>query len=190
MAAPRILAGSAKGRALRTPPRGTRPSPARLRAALFDALAFEPRGLFLDLYAGSGAVGLEAASRGWQVVLVERSPAATQLLRANARACGLDVRVERGDALALAAARAGSVDVVFADPPYDLDLNLTFQALLDLELVPAGGRYVFQHPSRLVPQLHFQAGHGAIETRRYGSNALSYVRVARARPTAAGSPVG
>ena len=190
MAAPRILAGSAKGRALRTPPHGTRPSPARLRAALFDTLAFEPRGLFLDLYAGSGAVGLEAASRGWQVVLVERSTAATQLLRANARACGLDAQVEHGDALTLAAARAGSVDVVFADPPYDLDLNLTFQALLDLELVRAGGRYVFQHPSRLVPQLHFQAGYAAIETRRYGSNALSYVRVGCARPTAEAAPLG
>lgn len=190
MAAPRILAGSAKGRALRTPPRGTRPSPARLRAALFDALAFEPRGLFLDLYAGSGTVGLEAASRGWQVVLVERSAATTRLLRANARACGLDVRIEHGDALTVAAARAGSADVVFADPPYDLDLNLTFNALLALDLVRTGGRYVFQHPSRLVPQWRLPAGQLAIDTRRYGSNALSYVRVVPATPTTDASPMG
>ena len=190
MAAPRILAGSAKGRALRTPPHGTRPSPARLRAALFDALAFEPRGLFLDLYAGSGAVGLEAASRGWQVVLVERSAAAARLLRANARACDLDVRVEQGDALALAAALAGSVDVAFADPPYDRELNHTFQALLDLALVRPGGRYVFQHPSRLVPRLQVEAGEALIDTRRYGSNALSYVRVANGQPAAGGVPLG
>ncbi len=178
MAAPRILGGSAKGRALRIPPRGTRPSPARLRAALFDALAFEPRGLFLDLYAGSGAVGLEAASRGWEAVLVERSAAAARLIRENAAACGLRVRVERSDALALAASLAGSVDVLFADPPYQDDLEGVFQALYDLAVVVPGGRYAFQHPSSLAPALR-SSGTGEpidLDTRRYGSNALSVVR--------------
>jgi 16S rRNA (guanine966-N2)-methyltransferase len=178
MAGPRILAGSAKGRALRTPPRGTRPSPARLRAALFDALAFEPRGLFLDLYAGSGAVGLEAASRGWQAVLVERSAAAARLIRENAAACGLRVRVQHGDALTVAGTLAGSIDVLFADPPYEADLTALFQALWDLQAVRPGGRYVFQHPSLLTPALRSRdTGEPLdVDTRRYGSNAISVVR--------------
>ncbi len=175
MAAPRILAGSAKGRRLRTPPRGTRPSPARLRAALFDSLAFTPRGRFLDLYAGSGAVGLEAASRGWEAILVERSPQATRLLRDNARSCGLCVQVLRGDALQLAGGMAGGVDLVFADPPFDQDLATIFQALIDLDLVRPGGRYAFQHPSGLALDLRRDGAALPIDTRRYGSNALSFV---------------
>ncbi len=176
MAAPRILAGSAKGRSLKTPQRGTRPTPVRLRAALFDALAFEPRGRFLDLYAGSGAVGLEAASRGWEALLVERSGSAVRLARENARACGLEVRVLKGDALRFAAELAGSVDVVFADPPFDLDLAAVFGRLLDLGVARAGGRYAFQHPSQL--DLARALGERSIEvdTRRYGGNSLSFVR--------------
>ena len=177
MAAPRIIQGSAKGRALRVPASGTRPSPARLRKALFDALAFEPRGVFLDLYAGSGAVGLEAASRGWQAVLVERSAAAVRLLRENARTCGVEVRIVRGDALRFAAELEGSVDVAFVDPPFDLDLRATFQAILDLGVVRPGGRYVFQHPTGMRLTLHLGGAPVHIDTRRYGSNALSVVRV-------------
>ena len=181
MAAPRILAGSAKGRRLRTPPRGTRPSPARLRAALFDSLAFTERGRFLDLYAGSGAVGLEAASRGWEAILVERSPQATGLLRDNVRSCGLRAQVLRGDALQVAARLAGGVDVAFADPPFEHDLPGIFQALIDLDVVRPGGRYAFQHPSRMVLDLRRDGVLLPIDTRRYGSNALSFVP---ARPAA------
>ena len=177
MAAPRILGGSAKGRALRTPAHGTRPSPARLRAALFDALAFEPRGVFLDLYAGSGAVGLEAASRGWRAILVERSTAAARLLRENARACGLDVLVVQGDALASLARFTGAVDVAFVDPPFDLDLDATFQSVLERAPVRPGGRYVFQHPTNRVPTLRHGEAPATLETRRYGSNALSTLRL-------------
>lgn len=177
VAAPRILAGSAKGRALRTPARGTRPSPARLRAALFDALAFEPRGVFLDLYAGSGAVGLEAASRGWEAILVERSGSAARLLRENARACGLRVRVVHGDAIRALDALTEAVDVAFVDPPFDLDLDVTFQAVIDRGPVRAGGRYVFQHPTQRVPALHQRGRPAVVETRRYGSNALTTLRL-------------
>jgi len=176
MAAPRILAGSARGRALVTPTRGTRPSPARLRAALFDTIAFEPRGHFLDLYAGSGAVGLEAASRGWRTTLVERSAHALRALRENARRCDLDVSIVAGDALAVAATLAHGVDVAFVDPPFELDLEAVFQHLLDLDLVRPGGRYAFQHPTSLHPTLQLRGAAVDLDTRRYGSNALSWLR--------------
>src|SRR5690606_26638368 len=98
MAKPRIIGGVAKGRALDTPPQGTRPSPARLREALFDILAFEPRRRFLDLYAGSGAVGLEAASRGFHAVCVELAKPAAAVMRRNAASLGLPVEVVPGGA--------------------------------------------------------------------------------------------
>ena len=91
MSKPRIVGGAAKGRALETPKRGTRPSPARLREALFNILGFYPRGSFLDLYSGSGAVGLEAASRGWEATCVDLSREATAVIRKNARSLKLEV---------------------------------------------------------------------------------------------------
>ena len=64
MAKPRIIGGSAKGRTLDTPKRGTRPSPSRLREALFNILEFRERGRFLDLFSGSGAIGLRGRLEG------------------------------------------------------------------------------------------------------------------------------
>ncbi len=92
----RIVAGSAGGRRLRTPSGGrTRPTSDRVKEALFSALESQIGTLagrrFLDLFAGSGAVGLEARSRGAQhVTLVERDPATAALIRANAKELGLD----------------------------------------------------------------------------------------------------
>lgn len=123
----RIIAGKYRSRVLEAPAGlGTRPTSDRLRETLFNVLAPRIAGAaFLDLYAGSGAVGLEAASRdAGRVVCVERAPAALKALRAN---------VERLDAAAELAVQAVSVaawlkrtpgaergfDVVFLDPPYD-----------------------------------------------------------------------
>ena len=90
----RILGGKARGVALKVPA-SARPSPVRLRKALFDylRLRYPRRGRFLDLFAGSGAVGLEAASEGWEAVLVEKDPEAVRLLKENVRRTGLGARV-------------------------------------------------------------------------------------------------
>jgi 16S rRNA (guanine966-N2)-methyltransferase len=175
MSRPRILGGTAKGRELDTPRRGTRPSPSRLREALFDILAFEPRGVFLDLYAGSGAIGLEAASRGWRVVCVDRSRDAVQVIRANAARLGLEVDVVGGDAIAAAEARPRAVDVLFAAPPYPFDLPPLFARLLATDCVRSGGRYVFQHPTGLTLELERGGERVVTDVRRYGSNALTIV---------------
>ena len=176
---PRIIGGSARGRPLETPRSGTRPTPSRVREALFDILAFEPPGLFLDLYAGSGALGLEAASRGWRAICVEKSRAAAAVIRRNARTLGLSVDVREADALASARALHGQVDVCCAAPPYPDDLPRIFQALLESGCVRPGGRYILQHPSALHPELHLSGVALSIDRRAYGSNALSMVRVAR-----------
>lgn len=165
MSKPRIIGGLAKGRALETPKRGTRPSPARLREALFNMLEFRGRGPFLDLYSGSGAVGLEAASRGWDATCVDLSREAAAVIRRNARALGLGVRVVQGDALRFAREHPHSFSVVFAAPPYPLELPEIFHMILDAEPAAPGGVYLFQHPARL------ELPYG--ERRIYGSNALT-----------------
>lgn len=183
MSKPRILAGSAKGMPLDTPARGTRPSPSRLREALFDALQFRERGPFLDLYAGSGAVGLEAASRGFPATLVELDKAAAEVLRRNARRLGLQAEVVQRDALKVARERPGRYEVVFAAPPYPLDLAWIFAEIVRCGPVRPGGTYVFQHPAKLdvmaalAGVLNEAEVDGMPAVRRYGSNALTRIGV-------------
>ena len=126
----RIIAGSYRSRRLEAPPGlNTRPTSDRLRETLFNVIA--PRicgAAFLDLYAGSGAVGIEALSRGAAgVTFVERSPAALRVLRRNIEQLritgGFAVRAETVAAFlrwaAKASPKAESHEVVFLDPPYD-----------------------------------------------------------------------
>ncbi|RDI95479.1 methyltransferase [Meiothermus sp. QL-1] len=167
----RILGGTARGVSLRVPA-SARPSPVRLRKALFDYLRYRyPRqGRFLDLYAGSGAVGLEAASEGFEVVLVEKDPEAVACIRENARKARLRVRLEAKPVeryLEEARHRGLRFTVAFMAPPYPHDLRQDFERLLQSGLVEVGGLYILQHPSELVlPQG---------ERRVYGRNALTIV---------------
>lgn len=177
VANPRILGGSARGRELETPRQGTRPSPSRLREALFDVLAFEPRGRFLDLYSGSGAIGLEAASRGWQATCVELSRDAAAVIRRNAARLKLPATVATTDALKFAAAHPASFDILFAAPPYPLDLTAIFAALLDSGAVAPGGLYILQHPTSVqVPPLPPALTGADVRIKRYGSNSVTLVR--------------
>ena len=119
----RIIGGRFRGSKLRVPEvSGLRPTPDRVRETLFNWLGQDLHGLrCLDLYAGSGALGLEAASRGAaRVDMVERNPLlARALLEAGRRLQADAVQVHEADALQFAAARApGRYDVVFVDPPF------------------------------------------------------------------------
>ncbi|GBF05947.1 SAM-dependent methyltransferase, rRNA adenine N-6-methyltransferase family [Deinococcus aerius] len=174
----RILGGSAKGRALKVPA-SARPSGARLRKSLFDLLASRaPSGTFLDLHGGSGAVGLEAASRGYEVTLIEKNAGAIRALEENARLLGLPVRLLRGDALGLLP-RLGQFDVVFSDPPYVQDIPKLTATLLASGVVAPGGLLVCQHPDKT----HLPEAPGyEREERVYGSNTLTlYLREGAAR---------
>ncbi|MFN4070422.1 MAG: RsmD family RNA methyltransferase [Thermus caldifontis] len=167
----RILGGKAKGVPLKVPA-SARPSPVRLRKALFDLLRlrYPKRGRFLDLYAGSGAVGLEAASEGFEATLVEKDPEAVALLKENLRRTGLRARILPLPVevfLPEAKARGERYTVAFMAPPYALDLVQAFQALLESGLVEKGGLYILQHPK----DLHLPFG----ERRIYGENALTLV---------------
>lgn len=122
----RIVAGTAGGRSLRVPAKGTRPTSEKVREALFSRLdhyGVVAEARVLDLYAGSGALGLEAASRGAAAVtLVDVSRQATDVCRRNAADLGLgDVTVltDRAERVA-AATPAAPWDLVLIDPPYDV----------------------------------------------------------------------
>ena len=122
----RVIAGSARGRRLRSPRgRVTRPTADRVREALFDLLGGRCSGArVLDLFAGTGALGIEALSRGAaSSVFVERATGPLTALRLNIEACGFGERAEvrRGDALRVLTGLAQGerrFDLVFLDPPY------------------------------------------------------------------------
>lgn len=168
----RILGGSAKGRELRVPG-SARPSGARIRKSLFDLLAArapaEDYPAFLDLHGGSGAIGLEAASRGYTVTLVEKDARAVRALETNARTLGLKVKVIRGDSAALLP-RLGRFDLVFSDPPYQHDIPTLTAKLLDSGLLQPGGILICQHPAQTELPAHPEYNQ---EVRAYGSNTLT-----------------
>jgi 16S rRNA (guanine966-N2)-methyltransferase len=143
----RIIGGQGKGRRLRAPKGlATRPTGARVRQTLFDILAPRLPGCrFLDAFAGSGAVGLEALSRGAaRVVLVDQDREAVAAIQHNVelltRAAG-QVDIFRQDARAAARAlaeRGFRFDVVFLDPPYESDLYVPLIELSEPLLDPEG----------------------------------------------------
>lgn len=187
----RIIGGEAGGRRLRTPSGdNTRPTSDRVREALFsslEALLGSVQGLrFLDLYAGSGAVGLEARSRGAGVVTcVEQDRRTAALVRDNARSLGLGV-----DVVTSAVARhlgqppPTPYDVVFADPPYPLPTTTVHDDLVALRehgwLTP--GALVVVERSIRGEALAWPAGYEELRERRYGETVLWYGRAASASP--------
>ena len=175
MSRPRIIGGTAKGRSLETPKRGTRPSPSRLREALFNILEFRERGTFLDLYSGTGAIGLEAASRGWQSTCIDLNKAAANIIRQNAYSLELSADIVQGDALKFIQKTPKKFDIVFAAPPYPLDLTEIFQTILDAEVAAENGLYIFQHPTQLKLDFERKGERVGLESRKYGSNVLSFV---------------
>jgi 16S rRNA (guanine966-N2)-methyltransferase len=117
----RVVAGTYKGRRLAAP-RGTRTRPTadRVREALFSMLGDVGGARVLDLYAGSGALGIEALSRGADsAVFVERDAQAVATIERNLAAVGAEATVLRQDALRFLARADGAFDLVFCDPPYD-----------------------------------------------------------------------
>lgn len=124
----RVVAGELRGRKLIAPDGGgTRPTADRVREALFSILGDVSGARVLDLYAGSGALGIEALSRGAAAaVFVDSSQAAVGAIRRNLTELGLDAVVQRRDALAYLATAVGGdpYDLVFVDPPYDSALLL------------------------------------------------------------------
>ncbi|MBP6117443.1 MAG: 16S rRNA (guanine(966)-N(2))-methyltransferase RsmD [Neisseriaceae bacterium] len=149
----RIIGGSHKRRLIEFPDsEGLRPTPDRVRETLFNWLGQTLDGeAVLDLYAGSGALGLEAKSRGAQpVVLVEKSRSVAQVLRQNIAKLewsSADVRLHVGEAYAFLRSNRQRFDVVFLDPPFQFDDWASLWPLLQSALAP--GAYVYIEAGRL-----------------------------------------
>ena len=181
----RIVAGLAGGRRIDVPPgRSTRPTSDRAREALFSAVGamLDLAGAnVLDLYAGSGAVGFEALSRGaGHVLLVESDPKAVRTLRANAKALGLPgAEVQPGPVERLAASAASAAyHLVFADPPYALPAEELQGVLAGLEShgwLGSDALVVVERATRDVPWV-WPKPLVAVRERRYGEGTLWYGR--------------
>jgi 16S rRNA (guanine966-N2)-methyltransferase len=181
----RIVAGLAKGRRLVAPASGTRPTSDRAREALFNSLAATLRldgARVLDLYAGTGAVGLEALSRGAaEAVFVETRRAALDALRRNIEAVGLPgaTVVARPVGTFLAAEPEQPFDLVFADPPYELDnvaLDGVLRTLAQRGWLGADGYLVVERAARSGPPPMPEAFITTERERRYGDAVLWYGR--------------
>ncbi len=182
----RIVAGILGGRRISTPAgRDTRPTSDRVREALFSTLdsLMEVEGArFADLFAGSGAVGLEAASRGASVVLlVESDPKAARVAGANITALGLEGRCELVVARVLPTLARGAAepcDIVFADPPYSMEeaeVGATLEALLEGGWLVPDAVVVLERSTRS-PEPAWPAGVTRAHRRRYGETTLWYGR--------------
>jgi len=155
----RIIGGHYRGRKLPVPAQpGLRPTADRVRETLFDWLQPVIAGSrCLDLFAGSGALGFEAASRGAaEVLMIERSEPVTRVLAANIRTLGtVQVRVHRADALRWLAGRGGPFDLVFLDPPFHRNLLAPSCTLLNDRgwLAPGALVYLETPANQVLPEL-------------------------------------
>ncbi|MBA4504011.1 RsmD family RNA methyltransferase [Corynebacterium sanguinis] len=154
----RIISGEARGRKIKVPPEGTRPTSDRAREGLFSSLQVRFGFIdqtVLDLFAGSGALGLEAASRGAsEVVLVENDPRAVKVIEYNASVVGHpNVHVEPVKASTyLARAPRNHFSMVLADPPYDLADESVAEMLAALEPALVDGAVVVVERHRDSPE--------------------------------------
>jgi 16S rRNA (guanine966-N2)-methyltransferase len=176
------VAGSAGGRRLAVPQKGTRPTSDRVREALFSAVqsAFDLDGArVLDLYAGTGALGLEALSRGAaSAVFVESAPGALAVLRKNLATVGLPGVVRPGKvATVLAAGSPEPYDLVLADPPYAAeDLGHELSLLVSGGWL-APGALVIVERSRRAADLAWPEPLSPMKVRHYGETSLHWARL-------------
>jgi 16S rRNA (guanine966-N2)-methyltransferase len=164
----RIIAGTHRGRRIDAPPGlSTRPTSDRVRENVFNILGSVEGGRVLDLYAGSGAMGLEALSRGAaHAVFVERDAGAVRTIERNLDRLKLHATVLRQDAMAVLAAESRKYDLVFVDPPYDMYPELEQQLARRLPAVlDEDALVVVETDARVQPSLPLEER----TSRTYGS---------------------
>jgi 16S rRNA (guanine966-N2)-methyltransferase len=177
----RVIAGDVKGAKLRSPKSHTRPTTELVRGAIFSILQsmVDEDWQAIDLYAGSGALGIEALSRGAsRVDFVERNARSCDIIKDNLKRTGL---ISQATVYCCSVNRALSIitkayDVVFLDPPYsDTSLDSVLSSLFESRLVAENSTVVVQHSARQpLPQRYglFQLA----KSRRYGDTCLSFYR--------------
>src|SRR5882762_4827017 len=170
----RVIGGEYRSRRLKTlPGLATRPTPDRLRETLFNVLAPNIMdSIFLDAYAGTGAVGIEALSRGARrCVFVEKNRAAVDVIRENLRSLDAENRAEVFTGKALPVLDRVTADIIFMDPPYEMEKE--YEAALS---AIAKGLVIAQHSSRLELRPHYGPLH-RYRILKQGDNSLSFYRM-------------
>ncbi len=176
----RLVSGSAKGRKLKGPQNNSiRPAAARVRKSLFDILGNLEACRVLDLFAGTGSMGLEALSRGaHHVTFVDTQRAALSLLRHNLQVTGFSQQAtligkSAASAIDELKRRGERFDIIFLDPPYDQGLvDATLKQLTPHELLEAGGLLLCEHSPRERPT--FLGGLEESDQRKYGQTWVSF----------------
>lgn len=171
----RVITGTARGRRLETlAGEDTRPTAERVKEALFSAIQFDIEGRrVLDLFAGSGQLGIEALSRGARsAVFVDESRAAVQLVRANLALCRLQGDVVQGESLGYLRT-CGKFDLIFLDPPYDTGLlDKALANVVQFDILAEGGIIVCEsRREKVLPQL--QPPYHLLTERNYGKIKLT-----------------
>ncbi|MEA2700029.1 MAG: rRNA (guanine966-N2)-methyltransferase [Myxococcales bacterium] len=185
----RLTGGADRGRRL-IAPRGarTRPTAAKIREAIFNILGPPPGGAILDLFAGTGALGLESLSRGaGRAVFVERDPQALSALRRNIRELGFEERsqvmgADVGTALRRLAADHQRFAWAFVDPPYRQDVEAVLGELGSRELLEPCAVVIVEHDCRHRPPGSVSGSVGGLflaDRREYGDTELSFYRGGR-----------
>ena len=179
----RIIAGTARGRKIETlEGMETRPTLDRVKEAVFGSLQFRiPYAKVLDLFAGSGNLGLEALSRGAKrVVLNDRNPACTEIIRRNIETLGFSdaartMNLDYTAAIAKLSSEGEVFDLAFLDPPYREGLSEdAVRRLFESHLILPGGTVVLEHAAELVPKN--EAGvYRVVRTKRFGKCGYSLI---------------
>ncbi|MCK5125224.1 MAG: 16S rRNA (guanine(966)-N(2))-methyltransferase RsmD [candidate division Zixibacteria bacterium] len=174
----RISGGEFKGRTIKTlPGMATRPTTARVREAIFSILQHDLDGAdVLDLFSGSGALAIEAISRGVSsAVMVEKNNKAAGVIKQNLETVGISPRLLVCDykkALQILDDEGISFDLIFADPPYALiSPDELVNELAKFSLVKAGAMLIMEHAGTVLPE-----DNRVIKTRRFGDSAISLFR--------------
>jgi 16S rRNA (guanine(966)-N(2))-methyltransferase RsmD len=178
----KIVSGTAKGHKLRGPKKaGIRPAAARVRKSLFEILGDLSGKKVLDLFAGTGSMGLESLSKGAaQAVFVDLDSHAVSLLFHNLKKTGF---LDRAQILKMSALGAIArlhkkklrFDVIFLDPPYDKShIGVCMKKLLEKDILSDGGVLLCEHSPREIPP--FLGGLKKVDERKYGQTLVSFFR--------------
>ena len=173
----RVITGTCRGRRLLEPAgRDVRPTTDQVKEAMFNIIQFDVEGRkVLDLFAGTGQLGIEALSRGAaDCLFVDSAGASVRLVQENLRRCGLTARVLQCDALGIL--KSGEkFDLIFLDPPYGSGLEAkAIEAVKEFDILTRGGIMVVEtRPETALPVL--PAEYGTAKTYRYGKIKLTVI---------------
>ena len=166
----RVITGTARGRKLKEPTgMAIRPTTDQVKEAIFNICQFDVEGRrVLDLFGGTGQLGIEAKSRGAaEVVVVDQSREAVALIRENVRRAGLELTVRQADALSFLSG-CGRFDLIFLDPPYDSDLiKNALDRIKTFDILSKGGIIICETRAETeLPEL--EAPYRRVREYRYG----------------------